>query len=142
MRSPKENKVFVAADYEEYPEDQRQIRADYDNAVRYSDYIVGEIIKECSDKESVVIFVPDHSLDIFETDPTYAGHATPGREGSIQYGTAIPMTVYCSAKYRDRFPDKFEHLKAIKDEPFNTENLMYLIMDVCNVSLAENESAE
>lgn len=142
LRCPEEYKVFAASDYLECPENQRQIRADYDNAVRYSDYIVGEIIRECNDKESVVIFVPDHSLDIFETDPTYAGHATSGREGSVQYGTAIPMTVYCSSKYRDRFPDKFEHLKAIKDEPFNTENLMYLIMDVCNVSLAENEVAE
>lgn len=139
-RYPEEFNRFNAQDYTNLPRNQRQVMADYDNAVLYGDWIVSELMRSFSDKEAIVFFFPDHALDIYDSDPSYVGHTRPTNPQSVQAGLQIPFLVYTTASYREHFPDKNARLIKSVDKPYNTEDILYTIMDVANASFTDNPS--
>ena len=139
-RFPKEFKKLSAQDYMDIPANQRQVMADYDNAVLYGDWVVSELMRSFSEKEAIVFFFPDHALDIFDSDPTYAGHARPIDPQSVQAGLQIPFLIYTTESYRKHFPDKTIRLLNAVNKPYNTEDITYTIMDVANASFTNNPS--
>ena len=139
-RYPEAYKRFDAQDYMDLPRNQRQVMADYDNAVLYGDWVVSELMQSFTDKEAIVFFFSDHSLDIFESDPDYAGHARPTNSQSVQAGLQIPFLVYTTASYRKHFPDKHTGLLKAVDKSYNTEDILYTIMDVANASFTDDPS--
>lgn len=139
-RYPETFHQFDADDYMNLPRKQRQIMADYDNAVLYGDWVVSELMQSFSDKEAIVFFFPDHALDIFDSDPAYVGHARPTSPQSVQAGLQIPFLVYTTASYRKHFPDKNTGLLKAVDKSYNTEDILYTIMDVANASFSDNPS--
>ena len=66
----------------------REIVAQYDNALYYNDYVVDEIIKRFRDKETLVIYVPDHG----EANPLGTIH---GGITAWLLDTAMGMVNYC-----------------------------------------------
>ena len=133
---------FTEKDYPDKPEGQRSTLAEYDNSVLYSDYVVSTIMHLFDEKEALVLFFPDHSLDIYDSDPSYAGHARTGNEVSVRAGEDIPFILYPTSRYKEAFPDKMERIKSACSNAFNTEDLIYTIMDICNIKFAENVSVE
>lgn len=131
-------KVFHAQDYMNRPNNQRQVFADYDNAVLYGDWVVSELMNSFSDQEAIVFFFPDHALDIFDSDPSYVGHARPIDSLSVQAGLRIPFFIYTTKQYRKHFPDKIARIIDAVDKPYNTEDIFYTIMDVANASFTNN----
>lgn len=139
-RYPNEFNKFISQDYMHLPANQRQIMAEYDNAVLYGDWVVSELMRSFSDKEAIVFFFPDHALDIFDSDPNYAGHARPSNPQSVQAGLQIPFMVYTTESYRKHFSDKNARLIKAVNKPYNTEDIIYTIMDVANASFIDNPS--
>ena len=45
---------------------QRNVLADYDNAILYNDSIVDAIISRFEDKEAIIIYMPDHGEECYE----------------------------------------------------------------------------
>lgn len=131
-------KVFSAQDYMYLPSNQRQVFADYDNAVLYGDWVVSELMQSFSDQEAIVFFFPDHALDVFDSNPSYVGHARPIDSLSVQAGLQIPFWVYTTKQYRDHFPDKTAQIVKAVDKPYNTEDIIYTVMDVANASFTDN----
>lgn len=132
-RYPASYARFHQEDYLSKPEEQRATLAAYDNSVLYSDYVVSTVMHYFDNQEALVFFFPDHSLDIYDSDPTYAGHARTGDKVSLQAGEDIPFVVYPTRQFQDRFPEKTKKLREAQDHVFNTEDMIYTIMDICNV---------
>lgn len=133
-RFPPSFTYFHIQDYDVFlSDDKKQILADYDNVLRYDDYVVSSLLKLFSSEEAIAFFGPDHSLDMYETDTNYYGHARLNDEASIAYGRAIPFIVYPTKEYVDNNNAEFELLKSKIDEPFCTEELTQLILDICNI---------
>ena len=70
-RFPAEAGYFTADSIPEYStsglrrsRDERRIVADYDNAVRYNDRVVGEILDRCRTRDAVVVYLSDHGEDV------------------------------------------------------------------------------
>ena len=84
-RYPQERKKFVAERYErlrpELTQKQRMILADYDNAVRYNDSIVDQIFRRFTNKDAIVIYMPDHGEECYEAASSAATirHRLTGR---------------------------------------------------------------
>lgn len=141
LRYPPEYSIFQISDYRDYPENQREIRAHYDNSVLYNDYVVSEIINIFSDKEAIVFYFSDHSLDIYESDSDFFGHARPNAK-SIEVSEQIPFMVYTSPLYRQHFPNKVESIKRSQNCAFRTDDLIYTIMDVAGISFDDNDDVK
>ena len=136
-RYPKEYAQFSKDDYSDRPDNQRSTLAAYDNSVLYSDYVVSSLMHLFDDKEALVIFFPDHSLDIFDTDPTYAGHARTGDSESVQAGSEIPFVAYPTPSFKEKFPEIVSRLHNEAEQPFNTTYLIDEIAGLINIRLAK-----
>lgn len=138
-RCPEEYVTFTTDSYDKsrFTEEQRLRLSQYDNALRYSDYVLRELINVVSDKEAIVIFIPDHALDLYETDASYIGHARTSDAESVKYGTAIPFLVYATDAYRENFVEEYDDLISKSKESFNTKDFTPFMMDICNIKATD-----
>lgn len=139
-RYPAEYACFSSDDYEAYPEHQRYDRATYDNSVLYNDYVVGNIMDLYRDKDAIVFYFSDHSLDVYETSDDFVGHARGLYNDPI--GIRIPFMVYMTDTYRTMHPEVYNGIKKAVDDEFNTEDFIYTIMDVVGLRFKENDDVK
>lgn len=93
-RYPQPYAQFTPTDYPDKPENQRWTLSSYDNTIYYNDFIVSELFKLfIGNGKNLVLYFPDHGLDIFDTDPEYAGHARPTDAESFKQGVSIPFII-------------------------------------------------
>ena len=137
-----EYEKFKAADYYTKPDNQRQILSEYDNSVLYNDWIVSSIIDMYKDKNTIVVYLPDHSLDIFNSSEDYAGHARGNDPKSVEAGKNIPFIIYLSHKTKEQKPDLDSRLKKSLHNSFETENLIFTIMDLIGIDFTGNRNKE
>lgn len=97
-RFPESSSFFVAEDYMKKPANQRRTLADYDNSILYNDWVVATIFKYFEDENSVYIYLPDHGLDVYVSDPNFAGHATSDTK-SVEEARSIPLLTYYSKQF-------------------------------------------
>lgn len=136
-RYPAQFNHFKISDYNYLPGNQREVIAQYDNATLYNDYIISEIISYFKDEEAIIIYMPDHGVDLFAHDE-YFGHGRKNIPESYLASIQIPFLIYATSKYRIRFPEKYLQLKQITSKPFNTDDVIYLIMNIMNVKFSTN----
>ena len=124
-RFPAEAGYFTADSIPEYStsglrrsRDERRIVADYDNAVRYNDRVVGEILDRCRTRDAVVVYLSDHGEEVFD----YAH-----RNGRIHDATLspdccrhqyeIPFMIWMSDRYRAARPELAAAIARAVDRP-------------------------
>lgn len=130
---------FSPKNYDSEPESRRVLSYQYDTSIAYNDSIVNCIIDHFKDKESIVIYFPDHGLDVFQSSPDFIGHAIHGNEVSRHSAEKIPFMIYTSKKFQENFPDLTQRIRKNKDRSFNTTDIIYTLMDVAGVKFADNE---
>lgn len=129
-RYPEEFGRFKASDYANLPENQRQRVAEYDNSVLYNDYIVSQIIQMVSRRDAIVVYAPDHGLDVYESRADYVGHGNANNKVSRRAGSEVPFIVYMTPTFRARHADIAARVRQNLARPFNEENMVYLMMDL------------
>lgn len=141
MRYPAEYDKFQATEYSKYPEHQRAILAAYDNSLLYNDFVVDSLISLYRDKESVIIYIPDHGQDLFRSSPNYCVHGKENNPVSYAYGVEVPFMIYLSPMYQQRHPQVVERAVASSRSvrPWNTEDLPYCILDLIGVTVVDNQ---
>ena len=141
-RFPAEAGYFTADSIPEYStsglrrsRDERRIVADYDNAVRYNDRVVGEIRDRCRTRDAVVVYLSDHGEEVFD----YAH-----RNGRIHDATLspdccrhqyeIPFMIWMSDRYRAARPELAAAIARAVDRPYMTDDLPHLLLDLAGLS--------
>ena len=141
-RYPESFNYFTYNDYPNLPEHQRETIAEYDNATLYNDFVVDSIIKAFSDKESIIFYISDHGQDLFYSDNKYFGHGITANAKSDSIGRDIPFMVYISPKLKNRIPDLYKKIQSSIDRKYNTENLIYTLIDISGYKFSNNEDVE
>lgn len=144
MRYPQEFAKFTEKDYLTEPESHRNILSTYDNSILYNDYIVHEIINLYKDKESLVIYLPDHGQVMYR-DPNYPDFFAHGLDyHPIGYARSleIPFLIYTSPLFQQNHPDIMQRIRARESEPknWNSDDLPYLIMGLIGVTAINGQS--
>ena len=137
-RYPKEFDHFQGNDYSEWPLRQREVVATYDNSVLYNDSVVAEVMNLFADKEAIVFYFSDHAIDLYQSSPTYYGHAKKTNE-SFHFGQLIPFYVYVTPKYEARFPEVVRVLRKRIDRSFCTDNMFYTIVNLIGTKLKDSD---
>lgn len=106
-----------------------QINADYDNAVLYNDSIVDEIIRRFEHQNAIVIYMPDHGEECFNS-MDYFGR---NHSATIDYRLAreefeIPFWIWASEKYRQTHPYGWEAVKRYCHRPYMTDLLPHTLL--------------
>lgn len=137
-RYPQDFNKFDPSMFVDYPEWQRENRATYDNSILYNDYVVNEIIKRFVNGNAMVFYFSDHGMDFYESKPTYCSHASEARPESKAAGVRIPFMVYMSNKFQELYPDRVERVRNSKQKFFRTDDFIYSIMDILDISFLDN----
>lgn len=114
-------------------ENQKEAIAQYDNALYYNDYIVSSIIDKFRDKETLVIYVPDHGEAVYD-EGGVAGHI---EENPSRHMIEIPVIMWASDKFKVKYPEKWAAIKAAADQPYMTDDMIYTVMDLADIKTAE-----
>lgn len=127
----KTRRKFTPADYpdKKLAPKRLQINADYDNAVLYNDSIVDEIIRRFEHQNAIVIYMPDHGEECFNS-MDYFGR---NHSATIDYRLAreefeIPFWIWASEKYRQTHPYGWEAIKRYCHRPYMTDLLPHTLM--------------
>lgn len=100
----------------------------YDNAIRYTDHFINEIILrlEAKGKRSVLIYVGDHGENLLDDERNMLMH---GSFYGSRYEYHVPLFVWMSDQYREAYPEKVSALKANKDKCMSTMVLYHSLLD-------------
>lgn len=137
-RYPANFNRFDVQQYLDFPRNQRTVLAEYDNSILYNDSIVYELMNLYSNKEAIVFYFSDHSIDLFDSSKYYCGHARKTDSLSVKAGTNIPFMIYASPKYQEKFKDKMELIKKNLHAQYTTDNIIYTIMDIIGVDFKDD----
>lgn len=126
-RYPQSFSRFKPGNYKA-PQNQKPILAAYDNATLYNDSVVSAIISCFKDKDALVIYLADHGLDLFFTDPEYYAHGRPTDPRSDKLARQIPFVIYMSDSFKLNHPVLVSRIEESKSIPFCTEILIYKLL--------------
>lgn len=111
-----------------------QIRAEYDNAVLYDDYIVDAIIRRVEDQDALVIFLSDHGEEVNDIRDL-VGH---GDESSA-WQRDIPMVIWTSAKFRVHHPEDVRRICAAKEHAWQSDEMIHTLLDLMKIRVPQYE---
>ena len=137
-RYPKTFRQFTPQQYDrpELTAKQLQTLAHYDNSLLYNDSILKAITNHFADKDAVVIYVPDHGEEVFDSEPYISGRL---HNADIDYRLArnemeIPFWIWGSPLYRKNHPYGWLAIQAAKDRPLMTDVLPHFLLYLGGIS--------
>lgn len=109
----------------------RQIISQYDNSILYSDFFINEVIQKAKalNRSSIVLYISDHTDDVYDTNPDFYGHATIS---NMQI--SIPLFIWASDKYRMSNQNLWDTMAGNSDKLYSSENLINTILGLCHIS--------
>ena len=132
-RSPKEQKVFNAANRPESPctvEDWDEFD-EYDNSIRFTDHVLGMLIDtiDAEPGPAFMLYCSDHgeSPELFFSSPRSGTSKNP-----VCY--EIPFVFYANAAYREKYPETIKTIQANLDKPYVTDDLMYSVFSAAQIT--------
>ena len=141
-RYPASHGVFSASDIQrsDLSESQRQQVAEYDNATRYNDYVLGIIIDSFRKTDAVVIYLSDHGEQIYDGSEQNYGRAFSGEqdEETLRNVYHIPMMIWCSDGYIAHHAEQYQRIQASAERKFCSADIPYLLFDLAGVDFNHN----
>lgn len=115
--------------------DKRQLIADYDNATRYNDYIIGSLINFYRDKNAVLVYFSDHGEEVYDYQDSFGRNWKESLSiETLRYQFEVPFMVWCSKSYVDNNPIIVEQIKRAVHRPFMLDNVCHLLLHIGCVS--------
>lgn len=106
----------------------------YDNATLYNDYVVNEIIELLKGTSaSALIYFSDHGEELYE-----GTLRDPGRFDWAM--TKVPLLIWLSDGYKERYPEKYRHIQANRGALFSTDLIYDTLIGLLGIKSAEYES--
>lgn len=136
-RCPKSKQFFKRDQYDRPDLNawERQQMAYYDNATRYNDSIVNQIITRFEDEDAIVMYVPDHGEECFNGKLHFYGrmHSVDIDARMAREEFEIPMWMYCSHEYIVNHPEIFSAIIRSKDKRFMTDAVPHLLLYLAGI---------
>jgi len=101
----------------------------YDNSLLYTDWVVSQLIKAVSDRNSLVFFVSDHGESLGE-DGVYTHwvqHINRKEQRSVAW------FVYASDEYKKRHGDFYNNIVNNRDKHISHDNLFHSLLDCTSI---------
>lgn len=133
FRYPPEDEYFKGRDGlpEWADEEQTQFINEYDNAVRYNDFVVGSLIEQLRSAQlkSLLLYFADHGEDVYDTPP----HKFIGRDEAKPTPAmyTVPFVLWQSESWRTAHPRQFA---GITRRPYQTSHLIHTWAELVGLS--------
>ena len=145
LRYPAYFAHFKPEDYPGRTKFEQEQTSYYDNSLLYNDFVLNSIINRFANDDAIIVYMPDHGLDMFVSSPERCCHGIPSDPISEHAGHQIPFFVYLSPSYAARQPQAAALVKATSQRSFSTKdkwdttNLIYTILGLCGYRLPSDQ---
>ena len=104
----------------------------YDNTILYTDFILDSLIQTLSATQrcACLIYMPDHGENLCDDERKLWVHGS--YEGS-EWEYHVPLIVWYSDSFKERYPDKVVALQANKDKQVSSQVLFHTLCDMVNL---------
>lgn len=105
----------------------------YDNSIRYTDYVLGELIEwvKSLEKKAVVVYISDHGESFWDDERKLSLH------GSYELSAAeyhVPFFIWYSDEYAASFPEKVACMHENKDVSHNSSVTFSTMVDIADIT--------
>jgi len=133
QRFPQEFSKFKANEYDKkYPEEHRQMMADYDNATLYNDFVIDKILRKFEDKYCCVFYFSDHGEEIYELRD-YMGHGNAEHSPNLNYQLRVPLMVWFSPSFYAKNEQLVNTMRNAEHYPICTDDIGHSIIDIAGI---------
>lgn len=136
FRYPPEYEYFKNRDLlPDWVDDERALAInEYDNAVRYNDFVVGTLIEQLRSAEvnGLLLYFSDHGEDVFDTPPHTFDGRNEAKPTPAMY--TVPFLLWQSASWRQNHTQNFAGLTG---RPYQTAHLVHTWADLAGLSFDE-----
>jgi glucan phosphoethanolaminetransferase (alkaline phosphatase superfamily) len=131
-RYPPEAKIFSNFSSACLDAEEADIIDSYDNSVRYTDFILNQIIDMTRNAggESLVLYFSDHGDEVYEFRK-FLGHSD---DLLSPYMAEVPLLMWMSPRYRLNHPELVAAAVASSTKAISTADLSYALADAAGVS--------
>lgn len=135
QRYPASRAVFAETDYrrKDLSAEHLKLLADYDNAYRYNDSIIGEIVKMVDQEEAIVVFLSDHGERIFDDNTQEWGRTLEWSAANIRQQYDIPFWIYVTERYKARHPRMCRDIHDAQHRPFMTDAVSHVLLHLAGI---------
>lgn len=113
---------------------QRQYIAEYDNATRYNDHVIGSIIQYYNQRNAVILYLSDHGDEVYDyRNVVGRTHEPVKQKQALKYQYEIPMVLWCSDQFIQRHPNTMQNIHRAILRPFSSDNVPQLLMGLSNI---------
>lgn len=136
QRYPEDFEYFTAdsIQHKSLSEAQREVVAQYDNATRYNDFVVNNIIKMFENRDAIIFYFADHGEEIYDFR-NHMGRTSldddveEAKVHQLEIPFIISLTDRCAAKR----PSLAKRISDISGKPFCTDDFPLMLFDLLNV---------
>ncbi|NDJ26506.1 sulfatase-like hydrolase/transferase [Campylobacter sp. MIT 19-121] len=129
-RYPKEFAIFSEKDIQS--KFGKKTRAEYANAVLYTDFVLSEVIKKFQDTDSLIIYISDHGEDVYDSGEEYQLH----NDVKInRFMVEVPFIIYASDTFQAKHPKAYEKIVKAQNRPFMLDDLVHAIIDIAGFNI-------
>lgn len=140
-RYPEEFNFFTAAQYPQAKNDKRALKqnavmAEYDNSIRYTDSLLGNIFTQLEQMPgSMLLFVSDHGERFYENGEPSAGH---GYSKPTKTEFEVPFVVWCNGGCQ---PEWKAAAGQHRNLAFSTENVFHTSANMLGLQMTDYSAA-
>lgn len=117
--------------------DSRQVIADYDNATYYNDQVISHIVNIFKDKNTILIYFPDHGEEIYDYQDS-CGRQVFGEveitPQNIKYQLEIPFTIWASETWKRKHEPEWMTMGEYTDRAFTTDNICHMLFRLAGIN--------
>lgn len=112
----------------------RQIVADYDNATRYNDAVVCELLRRYAEQDVVAVYLSDHGEEVYDwRNSCYRTNSNLMTPEIARYQYEIPLLFYVSDSYKRLHPDLVSDIQMAQHRPFIATMLPFALFHLAGI---------
>lgn len=109
-------------------EEERAVRASYDNAVLYDDAVVDAVIRRFEGRDALVIFLSDHGEEVYDVR-SLAGHG----DESSPWQRDIPCVFWMSETFRAQHPAAAARIRRATGRAWQSDEMIHTLLDLMQI---------
>jgi glucan phosphoethanolaminetransferase (alkaline phosphatase superfamily) len=111
----------------------------YDNAILYTDFFIYSTIEALQSLNSVaaVFYISDHGENLFDDKRNMILHGT---YAGSEYEYHVPMFVWTSDKYKEKYPQKVAAMQANKTKLQSANVVFHSLLDMADIQYLKLDS--
>ena len=116
--------------------DMREDIVHYDNATRYNDHVLQQIIGLYDQQNTIVVYLSDHGEEVYDYRENSGrddwGMGSDPRQ-VLRWQYMVPFVVWCSDKYATTHPDIIKQLQNATSRPAMLDNVCQLLFHLSDL---------